>query len=216
MTEPVLLARPDLVVCDECDAVHERIELPNGIIARCRRCNAVLGRGRMLRMQTLLAFSVAALLLLLVANSAPIVTLDLNGVVNRATLPESIRYTWESGQPLVALLTAVTAQVFPLVFTLLRIYLLISLMQGLVPRGFALAMRALDFVTRWSMVEVFMMGTVVAVVRGASLTSATPGIGLFAYGALALLLTAITAAGTHSMWKRGAALGSIHPEGAPA
>jgi paraquat-inducible protein A len=214
MTEPVLVARPDLVVCDECDAVHERIELASGTVARCRRCNALLGRGRMLHMQALLAFSIGALVLMVVANSAPIVTLDLRGVVSQATLPDSIQYTWESGQPLVALLTAATVQVFPLVFTLLRIYLLVSLMQGLVPRGFAPAMRALDFVTRWSMVEVFMMGTVVAVVRGATLTSATPGIGLFAYGALALLLTAITAAGTHSMWKRGAALGSIHPEGA--
>jgi paraquat-inducible protein A len=216
MTEPVLVARPDLVVCNECDAVHERIELQSGTVARCRRCNALLGRGHMLRLQTLLAFSLAALLLIVVANSTPIVTLDLRGVMTRATLPDSIRHTWQSGQPIVALLTAATAQVFPLVFTLLRIYLLASLMQGQVPRGFVPAMRALDFVTRWSMVEVFMMGTLVAVVRGATLTSATPGVGLFAYGALALLLTAITAAGTHPMWKRSSALGPAHPEGAPA
>ncbi|MGY4830020.1 paraquat-inducible protein A [Sphaerotilaceae bacterium SBD11-9] len=216
MTEPVLAARPDLVVCDECDAVHERIDLPNGMVARCRRCNAMLGRGRILRTQTLLAFSLAALILLVVGNSAPIVTLDLSGVTAQATLPEAIRHTWRSGQPLVALLTAATAQLFPLVFTLLRIYLLGSLMQGFVPRGFVPAMRALDFVTRWSMVEVFMLGTLVAVVRGATLTSAIPGIGLFAYGALALLLTAITAAGTSAMWKRSSALGPLQAEEAPA
>ncbi|HET7795069.1 MAG TPA: paraquat-inducible protein A [Rhizobacter sp.] len=212
MTEPVLAARPDLVVCDECDAVHERIDLPYGMVARCRRCNAMLGRGRILRTQTLLAFSLAALILLVVGNSAPIVTLDLNGVTSQATLPEAIRHTWRSGEPLVALLTAATAQVFPLVFTLLRIYLLGSLMQGFVPSGFVPAMRALDFVTRWSMVEVFMMGTLVAVVRGATLTSAIPGIGLFAYGALALLLTAITAAGTSALWKRSSALGPQQAE----
>jgi len=68
-------------------------------------------------------------------------------------------------------------------------------------------MHALNFVTRWSMVEVFMMGTLVAVVRCASLTSATPGIGLFAYAALTLLLTSITAAGTHSLWKMSSDLG---------
>ncbi|HEX3139303.1 MAG TPA: paraquat-inducible protein A [Rhizobacter sp.] len=216
MTEPVLAARSDLLVCDECDAVHQRIDLQHGTVARCRRCNAMLGRGHMLRMQTLLAYSLGALLLLVVANSAPIVTLELRGVVIRATLPESIRHTWGSGQPLVAVLTALTAQVFPAAFTLLRIYLLIPLMQGVVPRGFVPAMRALDFVTRWSMVEVFMMGTLVAVVRGATLTTTTAGIGLFAYGALALLLTAITAAGTHTLWKRGSALGPAQPEGARA
>ena len=207
MTEPVLVARPDLVVCNECDAVHERVELLRGTVARCTRCNALMGRGHVFRMQALLAFALAALMLIVIGNSAPIVTLDLGGVLNRATLPESIRYTWQSGQPLVALVTAATALVFPLIFTLLRIYVLLSLFRGQVPPAFVPAMRALDFVTRWSMVEVFMMGTLVAVVRGASLTSTTPGVGLFAYAALTLLLTSITAAGTHSMWKLSSTLG---------
>lgn len=216
MTEPVWVARPDLVVCNECDAVHQRIELHSGSVARCRRCNALLGRGRMLGLQTLLAFSVAALLLIVVANSAPIVTLDLRGVTIRATLTDSIQYTWQGGEPLVALLACATAQVFPLAFTVLRIYLLVSLLRGHLPRGFVPTLRALDFVTRWSMVEVFMMGTMVAVVRGAAFATATPGIGLFAYGALALLLTAITAAGTQPMWVRGNALGGVHTQGAAA
>jgi paraquat-inducible protein A len=206
-TRAALVARPDLVVCNECDAVHERIDLRRGTVARCRRCDALLGRGHVMPVQSLLAFAFAALLLIVIGNSAPIVTLDLRGVISQATLPRAILYTWQSGQPLVALLTAATALVFPLCFTLLRLYVLMSLVRGRVPRGFVPAMRALNFVTRWSMVEVFMMGTLVAVVRCASLTSATPGIGLFAYAALTMLLTSILAAGTHSLWKMGSELG---------
>ncbi|MBC7955909.1 MAG: paraquat-inducible protein A [Cytophagales bacterium] len=206
-TQAALIARPDLVVCNECDAVHERVALKRGTVARCRRCYALIGRGHVMRLQTFLAFALASLLLIVVGNSAPIVTLDLRGVLNQATLPEAIRATWDAGQPLVALLTAATALVFPLCFTVLRLYLLLSLTRGVVPPGFVPAMRLLDFVTRWSMVEVFMMGTLVAVVRSASLTSATPGIGLFAYAALTLLLTSLTAGGTHSMWKRSSDLG---------
>lgn len=208
-THAALAPRPDLVVCHECDAVHERIALARGTVARCRRCNALLGRGHVLRTETLLAFAVAALLLIVIGNSAPIVTLDLRGVVSRATLPEAIEATWNAGAPLVALLTAATALVFPLCFTVLRLYLLGSLVRGVVPRGFVPAMRALDFVTRWGMVEVFMMGTLVAVVRSASLISATPGIGLFAYAAVTLLITSITAAGTHSLWKRSSEMGTL-------
>ena len=203
----VLTARPDLVVCTGCDAVHERITLARGTVARCRRCNALLGRGHVLRTESLLAFAVAALLLIIIGNSAPIVTLELQGVVTRATLPEAIEATWAAGAPVVAVLTAATALVFPLMFTLLRLYLLGSLVLGIVPRGFVPAMHLLDFVTYWGMVEVFMLGTLVAVVRGASLTSATPGIGLFAYAAVTLLITAMTAAGTHSLWKRSEELG---------
>lgn len=204
-----LAARPDLVVCNECDVVHERIELARGTVARCRRCNALLGRGHVLGTEKLLAFAVASLLLIVIGNSAPIVTLDLQGVVSRATLPEAIEATWNAGQPLVAVLTAATALVFPLMLTVLRLYLLGSLVRGIVPRGFVPAMHMLGFVTRWGMVEVFMMGTLVAVVRCASLTSATPGIGLFAYAAVTLLITAITAAGTHSLWKRGSEIGGL-------
>lgn len=203
-----LAIRPDLVVCQECDAVHERVTLARGTVARCRRCNALLGRGHVLRTETLLAFALASLLLIVIGNTAPIVTLDLRGVVNSATLPQAIEATWKAGQPLVALLTAATALVFPLAFTVLRLYLLGSLVRGVVPRGFVPAMHMLDFVTRWGMVEVFMMGTLVAVVRCASLTSATPGIGLFAYAAVTLLITSITAAGTHTLWKRGSEIGA--------
>lgn len=206
--QAALVARPDLLVCNECGAVHERIALTRGSVARCRRCNALLGRGHVMRAQGLLAFAVAALLLIVIGNSAPIVTLDLRGVISQATLPQAIAHTWQAGQPLVALLAAATALVFPLCFTLLRLYVLVPLLLGRLPPAFVPAMHALNFVTRWGMVEVFMMGTLVAVVRCASLTSATPGIGLFAYAALTLLLTSITASGTHSLWKMGSELGT--------
>jgi paraquat-inducible protein A len=207
VTAAALAARPDLVVCNECDAVHERITLARGTVARCRRCNALLGRGHVIGTEKLLAFAIASLLLIIIGNSAPIVTLDFQGVVSQATLPQAIEATWNAGQPFVAVLTAATALVFPLVFTILRLYLLGSLVRGIVPRGFVPAMHMLAFVTRWGMAEVFMLGTLVAVVRCASLTSATPGIGLFAYGAVTLLITAITAAGTHNLWKRSSEIG---------
>lgn len=202
-----LIARADRVVCYECGAVHQRLELEVGHVARCSRCHALVGRGHVMRPQGLIAFALGALLLLLIGNTAPIVTLNLRGAVSEATLAEAIAHTWRQGQPLVALLTVATAIVFPLAFTLLRLYLLLPLLAGRLPRGFVPAMRWLQFANRWSMVEVFMMGTLVAVVRSASLASALPGIGLYAYAALTVLLTSITAAGTHSLWKLGSEVG---------
>ena len=180
-----------------------RIENAQGFSAPIR----FVSSGHVLRTETLLAFAVASLLLIVIGNSTPIVTLDLRGVISSATLPGAIEATWQAGQPLVAVLTAATALVFPLCFTVLRLYLLGSLARGVVPRGFVPAMHMLAFVTRWGMVEVFLMGTLVAVVRCASLTAATPGIGLLAYAAVTLLLTSITAAGTHGLWKKSSELG---------
>ncbi len=203
-----LTPRPDLTVCDDCDMVHARVTAEPGTDLRCTRCNALLGRGHVIHVQGLLAFAVAALLVIVIGNTAPIVTLDMRGVVSEATLPRAIAYTWQAGQPLVAILAALTALVFPLCFTLLRLYVLLPLAVGVRPAHFVPAMHALAFVTRWSMVEVFLMGTLVAVVRSAGLASVAPGAGLIAYVALTMLLTSIMAAGMHSLWKTG---GEVRP-----
>jgi paraquat-inducible protein A len=64
------------------------------------------------------------------------------------------------------------------------------------------AMRALRWVLRWSMVEVFMLGVLIAVVRSAGVTNVVLGPGIFAYGVLVVLLTAIHASGLQGLWQR--------------
>ena len=51
-----------------------------------------------------------------------------------------------------------------------------------------------------------MLGTLIALVRSADLADATPGVGIWAFGALAMLLTAHQAAGLHGLWRRAAEL----------
>ncbi len=200
-TAPALTPEPSLVVCDECEAVHERIHLPAAQVSHCVRCGAMLGRGHVVKPMGLLAFAVATLVFLLIGNLAPLVTLDLRGLRSEVSLPQALLHTWQAGQHLVALLAAATAIGFPLAVTLLRLYLLLPLVRGVVPRGFVPAMRALSFATHWSMVEVLMLGALIAIVRSAGLANVTAGPGLFAYVAVTLLLTSTTAAGLHMLWK---------------
>jgi paraquat-inducible protein A len=54
------------------------------------------------------------------------------------------------------------------------------------------------------MVEVFMLGVLIAVVRSAGATNVVLGAGIFAYGALTVLLTAIHACGLHGLWQHAA------------
>jgi len=207
-TPPVLRAHPGLVVCDECDAVHARVPLAPGDVARCRRCGALLGRGHVVTASGQLAFALAALVFLFIGNLAPLVSLDLNGIRLTVTMPHAIALTWRIGQPLVAVLATATALVFPAAMILLRLHVLGFLVAGRVPPKFRLAMRALRWFTYWSMVEVFMLSALVSMVRSAGIASLVPGTGLFGYAALTLLLTSITASGLHAMWKRADDLGA--------
>lgn len=206
--QPVLVARPELVVCDECDAVHGRIRLARGHVARCRRCGALLGRSHVVTTAGQLAFALAALVFLLIGNLSPLVALDLQGIRISVTLPHAISLTWRIGQPLVAMLATATALVFPAALILLRLYVLGFLVAGQVPPRFRFAMRALRWCTYWSMVEVFMLSALVSMVRSAGVADLVPGVGMFGYAALTLLLTSITASGLHGMWKRGSELGA--------
>ncbi len=196
-----MVALPGLVVCDECGAVHERVPVPRGETAHCHRCDALLGRGHIVTPNGLMAFAVATLVFLLIGNLTPLVTLELGGIRAEMKLPDAIVLTWSAGQEMVAVLAAATAIVFPLLLTLLRLYVLVPLTRGIVPQLFVPAMHALRFTTHWSMVEVLMLGVLIAVVRSAGMAQLIVGPALFAYAAVMLLLTSVTAAGLHMLWK---------------
>lgn len=200
--------RPDLVVCDECDAVYKRRPLAPKDVARCARCGAMLGRGHMLTVDGQLALTLAAFLVFMTGNLSDMVTLNIGGVHSQATLLESIQSTWASGQHVVALLAGATAFAFPLALILLRLYVLLPLTVGRRVSGFVPAMRALRWVSRWSMVEVFLFGALVAIVKSAGLASVILGVGIFSYAVLTFLLAANQAAGLHGLWRRASELRS--------
>jgi paraquat-inducible protein A len=206
--QPAVRAHPELVACEECDAVYKRQPLPAGEVARCARCASVLGRGHLLAVDGQLALTSGALVVFVLGNVSDIVTLDLRGVHAQVTLWESIWFTWLSGQEVVALLAGATAFVFPLAVILLRLYVLTPLAAGRRVRGFVPAMRALRWVTRWSMVEVFLFGALVAIVKLAGLASVVPDVGIFSFAVLTLLLAATQAAGLHGIWQHASKLPS--------
>lgn len=201
-----LQVRADLVVCEQCEAVYRRAVLQGDEDARCVRCQALVGRGHRVDIDAQFALTIAALLLFCIGNLFPIVTLELRGSRSQVTLYESVRATWVAGEQFVAVLAAATAFVFPLIVIGLRMYVLGALNAGWVPPGFAVAMQTLGFAIRWSMVEVFMLGTLIAVVRSAGLASVVPGAGIFAFAALTVLLTANLVAGMHRVWQRATEL----------
>jgi len=196
-----ILPRPDLVVCEECDALYCRPLLRSSERARCRRCGALLGRGHALALPGILALTLAALAVFVIANLEPVVQINLRGVHNEAGLPGALRHTWQSGERLIAVMAGMAAFVFPLLVILLRLYVVLPLvLWARTPPGWIVAMRTLRFSSRWSMVEVLMLSALVSIVRIASMAHAVPGVGLFGFGALALLLAALDSAGLHRLW----------------
>lgn len=70
---------------------------------------------------------------------------------------------------------------------LAMVYLLLPLYWGRRAPGGWLVFRAVETLGPWSMLDVFFVGVLVAVVKLVDLATVTPGIGLFAFLALMLL-----------------------------
>jgi paraquat-inducible protein A len=189
-----------LVVCEQCGMAHRWRALPSGAVARCVRCDASLGHSHRFQLPTVLALTVTAAVAYCIGISTDVLSLEFRGAVHAATLPQAIGATWDEGQEIIAAVAALTALVAPALFIALRLYILVPLMSGRVPRGFALCVRVLHQASRWNMVEVFTIGVLLSLVRLSSLADAAPGPGLFALGAVTVLFAAIESAGTKHLW----------------
>ncbi|MGH8444422.1 MAG: paraquat-inducible protein A [Solimonas sp.] len=188
------------VVCEHCDAVYARQTLARGERAQCARCGAHLYRNDGSDLYLMLALTLAGLIVFVIANVYPIVTLELQGVASHSTLWGAIHATWNTGVGPIAVLAALTVFFFPLAQLLMFGYLLSALLRGHEPRAFVDLMHALRLMRPWSMVEVFMLGVLVSVVKIAGLASVTPEVGIFAFGVLTILLTLINAFDLHLLW----------------
>ena len=92
------------------------------------------------------------------------------------------------------------AILFPLIELLALLYLLVPLRIGKLPPRFNLMLRVVQFVRPWGMVEVFMLGVLVTIVKMVSIAEVIPGPGLFALGALTVMLAVVTSFDPSSLW----------------
>ena len=191
----------NLVACAECDALHRWRPLAPGERARCIRCGALLYRRSRLSCDQMLALVSGALLVFLLANAFPIVDLEVQGIRNGASLIGSILALIEQDRLLVALLVFATTVLFPLV-DLLTMFALFATLAGNRPPGpwFARLFRFVRVLRPWGMIEVFMLGTLVALVKLSHMARVLPGVSLWAFGALTVLMAVIVSFDFHWLW----------------
>lgn len=148
-----------------------------------------------------LALALAGLMMLIVAHMNPVFGIELQGKTQSASLWEAAVTLYEQDAWLLSVLVLLTTLIFPAMELLAMCYLLIPLREGFVVPGFAEVLRTIQAVKPWVMVEVFMLGVLVAVVKLAGLAEILPDAGLWSFTALMLLMAAATASIDHqSLW----------------
>ncbi|MCF7694854.1 paraquat-inducible protein A [Mycetohabitans rhizoxinica] len=190
----------ELIACHQCDALHYKRALHPGTVARCARCGAVLYRGLSGRLDRVSAMTLAALITFVIAQAAPIVQLETNGIVTQTTLAAAIAALWAENSQVIAVLVLCSTTLFPLAELCALLYLLFSLRAGIRPYAFDELLRMIQWIRPWGMIEVFMLGILVALVKLSSLADMRPEAALFAFGALTLMIASVVTFDPRVLW----------------
>lgn len=191
------------IACHECDLLQYAVPLPRGGVARCARCGAVLYRQGDAGLDQVLALTLAGLILFVLANAFPLLTMRIDTNVQTATLLSGALRLADQGMTGLAALVVLTSAVAPLLKLLLLGYLLVPLRLGWRAPFAARAFRVVLALQPWAMMEVFLLGVLVAMVKLSSMAEIIVGTALYAFGFLVLVLAGITASlDPRSVWDR--------------
>ncbi|RON11585.1 paraquat-inducible protein A [Pseudomonas frederiksbergensis] len=189
-----------LIICEHCDCVYEKVTLAKHQKALCTRCGGVLQRHNSLSVQQRLALSITATVLWIFANFYPVMSISMKGLKNSATLWDSVVALSQGPITFIALVAAISIIIAPMFQLLLLIWVLGFALTSQRSPGFKVCMRWLETLRPWSMLEVCLLGAMVAVFKLAGLLDVIPGIGLFALAVLSLLLIRIAGRDVRDLW----------------
>lgn len=190
-----------LVACHDCDLLQHIPRQRQGGKAYCRRCNALLHRSVRDSIDRTLALTFAGLVLFIVANSFPFLSFKMEGQVTQTTLATGVIDLYRQGMWELALLVLLTSMLVPLLQLLLLIYILLPIKLNRMPWKLAQVFRFQQNLGPWGMMEVFMIGILVSLVKLAGMAKIIPGISLFSFLALIFVLAAmIVSLDSHLVW----------------
>ncbi|MEJ8850959.1 paraquat-inducible protein A [Variovorax rhizosphaerae] len=192
---------PDTIACPSCDAIFHRAQLNPRDVAHCQRCGTELERHAGTLHRRVLPLTLASLILFAIASLFPIVSIETHGLHSETTLVGAVFVLGAEGMAPVALLVLVTTLLFPLLHLCILIWVLVPLQRGRRTLGFAGLVRIMQSLRPWGMIEVFLLGILVAVIKLSGMATVVVGPALWAFVVLTVLLTMVLAFDPRGLWE---------------
>lgn len=194
-----------LIGCHDCGCLYHREPLNSCERARCTRCRHELYRwhagGPLRRADSLVALTLGALLVYLLAQSFPIVTLEMGGMTSGVTLLQAVGVLWNEGMQVIAAMVLSCAIVFPGLELASLLYVAVGLRRGRRVPGFNMVLRVVQGARHWAMTEVLMIGILITVIKMTSMARVVPHPGLFAFGVLTILCALVMRYEPKALWE---------------
>ena len=185
-----------LIACHFCDTLtqppagyNEQGDDAKKVELHCPCCKSQIHSRTPNSLSTTWALLIAAIILYIPANTLPIMTVVLWGDGQPDTIMSGVVHLMDGGMWPLALLIFVASIFIPI----LKLLILTGLMSSIYfksqwkPRDRTMLYRVTEFVGRWSMIDIFVIGILVSLVQFGNTASVSPGIGSLSFAAVVIL-----------------------------
>lgn len=189
MSANLIAAEAGLVSCHACDLLVHRSSGSALGHASCPRCEAPLHQRKSNSLTRSWAFLIAAFILYFPANIYPIMTVISFGRGAPDTIISGVIHLVEANQWPIAALVFFASIFVPVLKLLVLAFLLLSvqLKSNWRPRDRTFLYRITEAVGRWSMIDIFMISILVALVKLGAIATIEAGIGATSFAAVVVL-----------------------------
>ena len=183
----VTAADAGLLACHACGLVHRPPRAAHDLV--CARCGAGLHARKPNSIGRTWALLIAAYILIVPANVLPVMQTGSLFGSETDTIMSGVVFLWESGSWLLAAILFFASIAVPGAKLLALSYLLVSVQRRTAwarPQRTRLY-RVLEFVGRWSMIDIYVAAILTALVQFGGLMTIKAGPGAIAFGAVVVL-----------------------------
>lgn len=191
------------VTCHDCGLKQTLPQMPVGTKAVCTRCGSVLFQKTHDTTQRTLALSLTGLILFAIANAYPFLSMQVEGRIQETTLITGIVWLFTNNMQGLSALVMGTSIVIPLLQLLALVYILTPIQYGKLAPKTGVIYRTVRHLMPWSMMEVFLLGILVSMIKLGKMATIIPGTAMWAYAALIpVLIASFAGLNPHDIWKR--------------
>lgn len=173
--------------CHECDLLLDMPHPAPGEKALCPRCGYVLAQGYSNTVSRGLALCLAGLLLFYPAQSLPLLHINILGQKNTASVVDGVQVLIASEYFLIGALVFLCALAIPLAKLLLLGFCLLSTLSKRRQPVALQLFRWYHGIRHWGMLEIYLLGIVVSIVKLMDMAELQPGVGFFTFTGLMLI-----------------------------
>ncbi|MBL4855637.1 PqiA/YebS family transporter subunit [Idiomarina loihiensis] len=178
----------DVVGCPQCDWVSRLVSLSGNERAECPRCGYVLEHGRRTEHFTLVAIATSALVMLLASLSVDFIRYSAAGVEQSMTLLDTAWQLSYFHEKVLAVLVLLTVILIPFIYLVSLIWVYSHAKNAARNRSSLYLLRLTEHLKPWLMTDVFLLGTLVALVKISSLADIRLLEGFWSFSAFVVLL----------------------------